>query len=106
MTRFQPRIDTLKLKMDMDIEEGRATRIRSGIQKASIRGDMDGEFLIELWAKPGTANAIEVKWMGHLDRMDMRKTKTPFWVYDYALLNKKDVRELIKWLGRIEKELT
>lgn len=99
-------MDTTKLKLDMDIEAGRATMIRDGVIKASIRGQMDGEFRIEFWAKPGTANAVEVKWMGHIDRVDMRKTKSPFWVYDYCMLNKKDMRQLIRWMIRIEKQLT
>lgn len=94
-----------KLKLDMDIEAGQATQVREGLKKASIRGQMDGEFRIEFWAKPGTANAVEVKWMGHLDRVDMRIKNKDFWVYDYCTLNKKEVRQLIKWMSRIERHL-
>ncbi len=98
-------IDTAKLKLDMDIENGRASKIRDGIQKLCIRGDMDGEFRIEMWAKVGTANGIELKWMGHLDRVDMRIKNKDFWVYDYSVLRKKEIRQLIEWLVRVERQL-
>lgn len=98
-------MDTTKLKLDLDIEAGRASRVRDGTKKLSIRGDYDGEYDIEFWDKCGTENCVELKWCGHIDRVDMRVKNKPYWVWCYANLNKKDIRQLIKWLARIERQL-
>lgn len=98
-------MDISKLEIDLAIERGVQTKVRDGVKKLSIRGDYDGEYRVEFWDKNGTANGIEVSWSGHIHRDDMNKKEGTYWVWDYCTLRKKDVRQLIKWLIRMEKRL-
>jgi len=94
------------LKRDLEIEAG-APKVRESHtgRKFVIRGDHDGREDIVLWSKIGTHQGVEVSWMGHIERVDMRIKNKPYWVWNYATLRKKDLLLLSRWLREEARKL-